>query len=369
MVFTPIPCVPLAGIFNMIKNNPHKAIIYWLLSGCFLIYAMLVIGCITRLTHSGLSITDWSVMGTLPPLSDASWMEHFTKYQQSPEFKLVNSAMKLTEFKNIFWWEWTHRMIGRLIGLVFLAGFFFFLGTKRFTQKLIYRSLILLAVGALQGMVGWWMVKSGLVKNPQVSHYRLATHLLTALTAFAFTFWFALEVIFETKTISDPAAIPDEGKKLFGWSLLAFIVLIVQIKFGAFVAGLKAGLIYPTWPKMGDAWFPDDTILLSDSWLHNFTANQAGVQFLHRSIAWVLVLCIAIIWMRSAKLRLNKYQYQGISWVIYLTTIQIMLGIFTLLYGVPVFLGVLHQTVAFLLFATFLFLLFHLSRKPVELQS
>ncbi|HEX7414721.1 MAG TPA: COX15/CtaA family protein [Bacteroidia bacterium] len=347
----------------MIKNNPHKQIIYWLLTGCVMVYVMLVVGCITRLTHSGLSITDWSVMGTMPPLNEQSWMDHFTKYQQSPEFKIINSSMALSEFKNIFWWEWSHRMIGRLIGFVFFGGFIYFLITKKFTKKLLVRSLILLGVGILQGLVGWWMVKSGLVKNPNVSHYRLATHLITALTAFAFSFWFTLEIIYE---FPKEKQVQNKGKKLFVLTMLAFIALILQIVYGAFVAGLKAGLIYPTWPKMANDWFPEDTILISDSFLQNFTANPAGVQFAHRTLAWVVVALIAAIWIRSNKLKLNTAQYQGVTWVIYLTTFQIILGIFTLIYMVPVVLGVLHQTVAFLLFAAFLFLLFHCSRKTIQ---
>jgi cytochrome c oxidase assembly protein subunit 15 len=347
-------------------NNPHKQIIYWLLTGCVLVYVMLVIGCITRLTHSGLSITDWSVMGTMPPLNETSWMEHFTKYQQSPEFKIINSSMQLSEFKNIFWWEWSHRMIGRLIGFVFFGGFVYFIATKKFTKKLLIRSIILLCVGALQGLVGWWMVKSGLVKNPNVSHYRLATHLITALTAFAFTFWFALEIIYETPNEKQET---NPSKKLFTLTLITFVALIFQIIYGAFVAGLKAGLIYSTWPKMGDEWFPNDTILMTDSFIYNFTANPAGVQFVHRTFAWVVVVLIAAVWMRSNKLQVNKVQFKGISWLIYLTTLQIILGIFTLLYNVPVLLGVLHQTVAFLLVATFLFLLFQFSRSNYLLNK
>ncbi len=350
----------------MIKNNPHKQIIYWLLTGCVLVYVMLVIGCITRLTHSGLSITDWSVMGTMPPLNEQSWMEHFTKYQQSPEFKIINNSMQLSEFKNIFWWEWSHRMIGRLIGFVFFGGFVYFIATKKFTKKLLIRSIILLCVGALQGLVGWWMVKSGLVKNPNVSHYRLATHLITALTAFAFTFWFALEIIYETPEEKQET---NTNKKLFTLTLITFVTLIFQIIYGAFVAGLKAGLIYSTWPKMGADWFPNDTILMTDSFIYNFTANPAGVQFVHRTFAWVVVVLIAAIWMRSNKLQLSKVQFKGISWLIYLTTLQIILGIFTLLYNVPVLLGVLHQTVAFALVATFLFLLFQFSRKNYSLNK
>ncbi len=299
-------------------------------------------------------------MGTLPPMGEQSWMEHFTKYQQSPEFKIINNSMSLNEFKNIFWWEWTHRFIGRLIGFIFFGGFIYFIATKKFTKKLLIRSIILLCVGALQGLVGWWMVKSGLVKNPNVSHYRLATHLITALTAFAFSFWFALEIIYETPQGKQE---PNESKKLFGLTLITFVALIFQIIYGAFVAGLKAGLIYSTWPKMGDEWFPSDTILMTDSFIHNFTANPAGVQFVHRTFAWIVVILIATLWIRSNKLKLNASQYKGVSWLIYLTTIQIILGIFTLLYTVPVLLGVLHQTVAFLLVVAFLFLLFQFTRK------
>ena len=339
----------------MIKSHPHKQIIYWLLTGCALIYIMVVVGCITRLTHSGLSITDWSVMGTMPPLSDQSWNEHFSKYQESPEYKIINSGMSLNEFKNIFWWEWSHRFIGRMIGLVFFAGFAYFLIRKKFTKKLLTKSIILMCVGALQGLVGWWMVKSGLVKNPNVSHFRLAIHLMTAFTAFAFAFWFALELIFESEKNSVER---NDGKKLFPVTVILFIALIFQIIYGAFVAGLKAGLYYPTWPKMGNEWFPADVILSSDSIVKDFTENGAGVQFIHRTFAWVVVSFVLFIWIRSNKLKLSKWQFKGISWLVYLTTLQILLGIFTLLYKVPVIMGVLHQTVAFFLFATVLYLLF-----------
>ena len=295
-------------------------------------------------------------MGTLPPLSAQSWNEHFSKYQTSPEFQIVNSYMKLEEFKNIFWWEWSHRFIGRMIGLVFFAGFAYFLIRKKLNKSLLIKCIILLCVGALQGLVGWWMVKSGLTKNPYVSHYRLAIHLMTAFSAFAFSFWFALQLIFEgNKNYTEP----NEGKKLYRVSIIAFVALLFQIVYGAFVAGLKAGLYYPTWPKMGDQWFPGDTILTSDSVIKDFTENGAGVQFIHRTFAWVVVCFILYIWFKANKLKLSVWQNKGISWLIYLTTLQVMLGIFTLLYGVPVILGVLHQTAAFFLFALFLYLIFH----------
>lgn len=299
-------------------------------------------------------------MGTMPPLSEESWNAHFSKYQESPEYKIINSGMTLDQFKNIFWWEWTHRMIGRTIGLVFFAGFGYFLLGKKLNKKLLVKCIILMCVGALQGLVGWWMVKSGLTKNPYVSHYRLAIHLMTAFTAFAFAFWFALELVYEN---DEQYKANNEGQKLFRVTLFAFVALLIQVIYGAFVAGLKAGLYYPTWPKMGNEWFPSDTILTSDSIIRDFTENGAGVQFIHRTFAWVVVCFILYIWWRSNKLKLSKWQNNGITWLIYLTTLQVMLGIFTLLYSVPVVLGVLHQTVAFFLFATFLYVLFQLRVK------
>jgi cytochrome c oxidase assembly protein subunit 15 len=319
---------------------------------------MVVVGCITRLTHSGLSITDWSVMGTLPPMSEESWNQHFSKYQESPEFLQINSDMTLAEFKNIFWWEWTHRFIGRLIGLVFFGGFVYFLIRKKLNRELLIKSLILMCVGSLQGLVGWWMVKSGLVKNPHVSHFRLATHLMTAFTAFAFSFWFALELIFAGQKIEEN----NEGKKLFRVTVILFVALIFQIIYGAFLAGLKAGVYYNTWPKMGDEWMPE-TVLMTGQWLKDLTENGAGVQFVHRTFAWVVVLLVIFIWIRSNNLKLNVWQNRGVTWLIYLTTLQILLGIFTLLYSVPVLLGVLHQTVAFFLFATVLYMLFQFRTK------
>lgn len=346
-----------------LRSNPNKAIIYWLLSGCALVYIMVVVGCITRLTHSGLSITDWNFMGSLPPFGEQDWMERFAKYQTSPEFIYKNSSMTMEEFKSIFWWEYIHRMIGRTIGFVFLAGFAYFWLRKKLDKKLLPKMFLLFALGGLQGLIGWWMVKSGLVKNPAVSHYRLATHLMSAFTVFAFTFWFALELLNEGGTVET-----HEGKKLKPVAITLFVVLVVQIIFGAFVAGLKAGLFYPTWPKMGSEWFPADTILIEDSFIRNFLEIPAGVQFMHRTIAFIVVACVAWLWAKSNKLKLTKRQQFGVTLLIYGVTIQFMLGIFTLLYQVPLILGVLHQTGAFFLFTAGLYLMFHLSRRPSAIQ-
>lgn len=340
----------------MFKNHPHRSFILWLLSGCFLIYVMVVVGCITRLTHSGLSITDWSVMGSIPPLSEESWQKHFDGYKQSPEYQIINSGMSLEEFKSIFWWEYIHRFIGRFIGFVFIAGFFIFFIRKKFPAGYLKKTILLCLLGALQGLIGWWMVKSGLVNNPYVSHFRLAIHLMSAFTVFAFTFWFSLQLIFQNR---EDVYLPLENTNgLRRTILFVFIMLIIQIIYGAFVAGLKAGLYYPTWPKMGDDWFPSETILTSNSLLKDFTENGAGVQWVHRTFAWVVVLGVIYLWIKINKVKATPIQANSFTWLLYLLTAQIMLGIFTLLFSVPVFLGVMHQTVAFLLFANMIFLLF-----------
>lgn len=346
---------------SIATNNSDKAVVKWLLTGCFLVYLMVVIGCITRLTHSGLSITDWNFMGSLPPLTADHWQERFAKYQTSPEFIHKNSGMTMGEFKSIFWWEYIHRMIGRTIGFVFIAGFAYFLVRKQFNKKLLPKMFLLFLLGGLQGLIGWWMVKSGLVKNPDVSHYRLATHLMSAFMVFAFTFWFALQLIYPKE-----AALESDGKKLKMPALILFVVLIIQIIYGAFVAGLKAGMYYPTWPKMGNSWFPKETILVEDSMIKNFLEIGAGVQFMHRTIAVLVVLCVVVLWNKSNKLNLSKQQNLSITLLIYGVTAQFIIGIYTLLYQVPVVLGVLHQTGAFFLFTVCIYLLFHLNLKPTR---
>ncbi len=341
-----------------ISTNPNKAIIYWLLTGCALVYVMVVVGCLTRLTHSGLSITDWNFMGTLPPFNTDDWFERFQKYQTSPEFIFKNNTMNMEEFKSIFWWEYIHRAIGNTLMGVFLIGFIYFLSKKKFKRPMLIKVVFLFVLGGLQGLIGWWMVKSGLVKNPAVSHYRLAIHLMSAFTVFAFTFWFALDLIYSNEESAE-----SDGRKLMPVSIILFGVLIVQIIFGAFVAGLKAGMFYPTWPKMGDSWFPSDTILIEDSFITNFLETGAGVQFMHRTIAFLVVACVIWLWTKSNKISITGHQKLSVTLLIYGVTIQFLLGIFTLLYQAPVILAALHQTGAFFLFASCIYLLFHLSRK------
>lgn len=353
----------------MISKNPHKAVIYWLLAGCALVYIMVVVGCITRLTHSGLSITDWSFMGSMPPLSEEAWLERFAKYQQSPEFIKVNYTMKIDEFKHIFFWEYIHRMIGRVMMYVFSIGLIVLIIRKKIDKKMLPSLILLFFMGAMQAVIGWWMVYSGLQKQPAVSHFRLATHLMSAFTLFAFTFWFALKLLNPKEEIKE-----NEGAKLKWWSLSFFVVLILQIVYGAFTAGyvegdaskIRPGHIFNSWPKMGDEWMPEQ-VTMKESFYLNFFENASGIQFVHRTLAIVVVIVLCVIWYKSDKLKLTTSQYRGVTFLVYGVTIQFILGVLTLLYQVPVVLGVLHQTGAFFLFATSVYLIFHTFRKDNRL--
>jgi heme a synthase len=353
----------ICAAFSMISKNSDRAVIYWLLTGCFIVYLMVVIGCITRLTHSGLSMSTWSMTGGLPPMGQAEWQQEFARYQATPQFQQVNVAFTVEEFKSIFWWEWIHRFIGRtLLGGTFIAGFFYFLIRKKFSKKLLPKMLFLFGLGAFQGVIGWWMVKSGLVKDPTVSHYRLAIHLMSAFSVFAFTFWFALQLMNK----ETPVAVSDH-RPLRPIVITLLVVVIAQIVFGAFVAGLKAkvGLGYPSWPTMNGEWFPAEAILVTDSFIKNFFETGAGVQWIHRTFAFVVVLAVAVLWVRSNKLKVNPSVYRGITFLIYGTAVQFVLGVFTILYQAPVVLGVLHQSGAFFLFTSCVYLLFQVTRQPV----
>lgn len=327
-------------------------IIIWLFTGCLLVYMMVIIGGMTRLTHSGLSMVEWKPTGSLPPMNTEEWMIQFNKYKESPEYKLINYNFTLDDFKSIFWWEYIHRFLGRVIGVVFLIPFFYFLIRKKFPEGFLRKMLLLLLIGALQGFVGWFMVKSGLQKNPHVSHYRLATHLMTALTAFGFTFWFALDLLYKDK---DTTRQPH----LKSLSIVFFILVLIQIVYGAFVAGLKAGYLYPTYPKMGDYWIAPEVFSMDSLW-QNLAENPAGVQFVHRCIALVLVLFFGFLYYRSRQLPLSAVQQKSVTWIAIIIICQFTLGILTVLFGVPVFIAAAHQTGAFFLFASTLFLIHRL---------
>jgi cytochrome c oxidase assembly protein subunit 15 len=339
-------------------KKENKSIILWLLSGCFLIFIMVIVGGITRLTNSGLSMTDWHlVTDTFPPLTEAKWVEAFEQYKQFPEYQKINvySNFGLSDYKYIYFWEWFHRLIGRAIGMVFIIPFIYFLIRKKLDRSTIKKCIVLLVLGGLQGFFGWFMVKSGLIDNPDVSHFRLALHLTTAFITFAYTFWVALDLIY-------PERVKIE-KSLRTIARFSLLILLLQIIYGGFVAGLNAGLIHNHWPLMNDGQFIHDSVFLEQkNWFLCFTEGKSGVQFIHRTLAYVVVGSILFLYTKSRKFTLNKAQTRGIYLLLALVFVQFALGVFTLLYGVPVWLGLTHQVSAFLLLSSMTFTLHRLSK-------
>ncbi|WP_339894271.1 COX15/CtaA family protein [uncultured Algibacter sp.] len=338
----------------MKKDN--KKVIYWLLAGCILIFIMVVVGGITRLTHSGLSISNYKLIsGTIPPMNDVEWQTAFDLYKQYPEYQKLNHQFTLQDFKDIYFWEWLHRVIGRFIGLVFLLPFLYFLITKQLTKPTIKKAIILLGLGAFQGFLGWYMVKSGLVDNPDVSHYRLAAHLTTAFITFAYTFWVALDLMFLSKK-----EINTSFRNLIRWGL---VLLVIQIIYGAFVAGLDAGFIHNHWPMMSEGKFIHETVYIEQNPVYkNFIQGKSGVQFVHRILAFVVLGFIISIFIKSKKMSLTSYQFKGVNILLIMVGIQFLLGVFAILLQVPVWLGVAHQIGAFFLLSAITFTLHRFSK-------
>ncbi len=337
------------------KKDNNK-VIYWLLIGCLLIFIMVVVGGITRLTHSGLSISNYKLIsGTIPPMNVTEWQTVFDLYKQYPEYQKLNTNFTLQDFKGIYFWEWLHRVIGRFIGLVFFLPFLYFLITKQLSKSTIKKSIVLLCLGAFQGFLGWYMVKSGLVDRPDVSHYRLAAHLTIAFITFAYTFWVALDLMFPNKK-----QISASFRNLIR---IGLAVLLIQIIYGAFVAGLDAGFIHNHWPMMSEGKFMHETVYSEQSpMLKNFIEGKSGVQFIHRILAYAVVLLIIIIWRKSKKINLSQYQSKGINMLLVMVGIQFLLGVLTLMLHVPVWLGVAHQVGAFFLLTTMTFTLHRFSK-------
>jgi len=338
----------------MKKDN--KAVIYWLLIGCILIFIMVIVGGITRLTHSGLSISNYKLIsGTIPPMNEVEWNEAFDLYKQYPEYQKLNYNMNIDEFKDIYFWEWIHRVIGRFIGLVFIIPFLYFLIRKRLTKSTIKKAVILLIMGGFQGFLGWYMVKSGLVDRPDVSHYRLAAHLTTAFLTFAYTFWVALDLMFPVKKLVD--------KTFRNFIRIGLVVLIIQIIYGAFVAGLDAGWIHNHWPFMNEGKLIHETVYTEQNPTYlNFLEGRSGVQFVHRTLAYVVVIFILVIWYKAKRMALSSWQNIGVNSLLLIVGFQFLLGVFTLVYAVPVWLGVLHQVGAFILLSAMIFSLHRFSK-------
>lgn len=312
---------------------PHKKIIIWLYTVAFMIFAMAVIGAITRLTESGLSITEWKPFtGALPPLSEAEWQRVYDLYRDSPEFAHKHYWMEMDDFKRIFFWEWLHRLWGRLIGLVFALPLAWFAIKKQIPQGLGLKLFGLLILGGLQGAVGWWMVTSGLADNPNVSHYRLAVHLGLALVLFALVWWTALSLG------RQPGEKPDFGKGILWHAYGTLFFLALTILWGAFTAGLDAGLVYNTWPLMNGSFTPPEQFEIS-----SIIDQQAWVQFAHRWIAVLTGIAVIGLAARTKDIGLGA-----------MVVLQIGLGISTLLLQVPISLAALHQAGAIILLALLL---------------
>jgi cytochrome c oxidase assembly protein subunit 15 len=337
----------------MKKDN--KRVIYWLFTGCVLIFIMVIVGGITRLTDSGLSISNYKLItGTIPPIGEAEWQEAFELYQQYPEFQKLHSHFTIEDFKSIYFWEWLHRVIGRLIGLVFIIPFIYFLATKQLTKSTLKKCIVLLVLGGFQGFLGWYMVKSGLVDNPDVSHFRLAAHLTTAFLTFAATLWVALDLIFPKKKITN--------KKFRNLIIVGYLVLIFQIVYGAFVAGLKAGLLHNHWPFMNEGKFMHETVYIFEPFYKNLIENPSGIQFIHRTFAYIVVIFILIIWYQAKKMTLTKFQNIAVDSLFGLVVLQFLLGVLTIIYAVPLWLGIAHQIGAFLLLSAMTFTLHRFSK-------
>jgi cytochrome c oxidase assembly protein subunit 15 len=338
------------------KNN--KSVIYWLLSGCILLFIMVMVGGITRLTNSGLSMTDWHlVTDTFPPTTDEAWDEAFEEYKKFPEYQKINIHYDFTmdDYKFIYFWEWFHRFIGRIIGVVFILPFAYFLIKKRLDASTIKKCIVLLFMGGFQGFLGWFMVKSGLVDHPDVSHYRLALHLTFAFITFAYTLWVALDLIFPNRS--------EIVAPLRKWARIALVFLIIQIVYGGFVAGMNAGMIHNHWPLMSEGKIIHETVWTEQPTLFkNLTEGKSGVQFVHITLAYVVVGLMLFLYFKSRKYNLNNLQKKAVTTLVLFVGLQFLLGIFTLIYQVPLWLGLAHQMMAFLLLSAMVFTLHRFSK-------
>jgi len=340
-----------------IRSVHNRQIAYWLLFVCVAIFIMLVIGGATRLTHSGLSMMTWDpLMGWIPPLSEAAWLESFKHYQKIPEFHQLNPDMDLEGYKGIFMLEYIHRVWGRLIGIFFLLPFLYFLIAGKLHKSLRPQLIIMFALGGLQGLLGWYMVSSGF-DNPHVSQYRLTAHLMAAFLIYTYIFWVALGLLY-----------PRSESSLFEVGVLRRLMvglvalMAVTIAAGGFVAGLKAGFAYNTFPLMDGHFIPEGYGMLEPFYL-NFFENIAAVQFDHRLLAEAVLIFVVALWFYARRFELVGRAKLGFNLMLGMVAIQFALGVATLLMVVPVWLGVAHQGGSMVLFSTALFTL-HALRAP-----
>lgn len=345
---TAVPQLPQGGMIDTAPKGARGAIRVWLIVIFAMLVAMIALGGATRLTGSGLSITEWNVVtGTFPPSDEAAWTSEFEKYQQIPQFTEVNPDMDLAGFKWIYWWEWSHRLLGRLIGLVWAAGFVFFAATRRIPTGWTGRLLLPGILGGVQGAIGWWMVSSGLGNDMiRVASYRLAVHLGLAFAILGLIAWLVLQL---GRTEAQLMRARRAGeRKLFGMTTGLMHLTFMQILFGALVAGIDAGRQFTGWPKMGGQWFPDTAFELTPIW-HNFFENPGLVQFIHRMIGYLVLIFAAVVWSRSRRSP-HPTTRAAYSVMLAMVLLQVALGIANVMHASPLHMALTHQLGAVALF-------------------
>ena len=321
----------------------RRQVAIWLFAVSALVFLMVVVGGLTRLTESGLSITEWKpVVGALPPLSHQAWLDAFNSYKQIPQYEFMNKGMTLAQFKSIFWWEWGHRLLGRIIGFVFLLPFLWLLATRKIERKLAPRLVIMFLLGGAQGALGWWMVKSGLTHRVDVSQYRLTAHLGLATLIYGYMMWTALALW------RGEAPVPLVSLRLRKISLALVPLIYFQMLLGGFVAGLKAGYIFNTWPLIAGSFIPDG-LFANPVWWRNFFENMLTAQFDHRMVAYLVTFLVAWHWL-SIYSSGSREALKSATWLMLAVLAQVGLGIWALLWVVPVPLGAAHQAGALVVF-------------------
>lgn len=329
----------------------NRQIAYWLFFCAVVIFAMILLGGVTRLTNSGLSMVDWKpLMGIIPPLSETDWQQMFYKYQQFPEYQKINIGMTLAEFKPIFMYEYLHRVLGRFIGLIFILPFLFFYFSKRIKPGLTPKLLVMLVLGGCQGLLGWYMVKSGLVDNPHVSQYRLTAHLGAAVVIYSFILWTAFGLV--NHSSNQQNTVHNSQLNKFAYTLSGLIFLMILS--GGLVAGTHAGNAYSTWPLMGDSFIPSGLYAMTPAWLSAFE-DITTIQFNHRMFAYLIVVLVVIFALKAFQSNLQRRVKIGLIFMLGLLVMQVTLGISTLLFYVPVPVAAAHQVGAVALLSASLF--------------
>ena len=344
-----------------------KPVAIWLLIGVAMIIIQILLGGITRLTGSGLSITEWKpIMGALPPMNEQDWNIAFEKYQQIAQYKYLNSHFTLGDFKFIYFWEWFHRVWARLIGIVFIIPFIIFIIQKRFKKDMIRPMIILFLLGALQGLVGWIMVQSGLEDSEllYVSHYKLAIHFILALGLLCYTVWFALDLLIPREQIIFHKPL----RKFANWIV---VLLIIQLVYGAFMAGLKAASFAPTWPSINGAWWPSNVHSFGNRefpGLSFLTDNPLVLHFIHRNLAYIISVLIFIWWWRASKVKGTKLFQKTKAFPLLIVLLQVLLGVLTVIHAADtktfLWLGVAHQFAAMLLLLSLVWMVYITRTKP-----